>query len=77
MVCATGVGNIDNACMCPGSPNTAPFNPERHTLMRELFVPEQPGTFSQPTPAARCLIAERSPKYPKMPYEPYLGSCGY
>lgn len=75
LVCASGVSNVDNACLCPGSPNSAPFNPERVNTMRGLFVPENPATFSEPTPAARCLMAERRPIHPHAPYEPYLGSC--
>jgi len=76
LVCSSGVANADNACVCQGSPNTAPFFPEQHNMMRELFVPEQPNMFAQPTGAARCLMAERSPLRNPMPYEPAL-NCKY
>jgi hypothetical protein len=72
--CQTGVSNIDNVCMCPGSSNSVPFNGEQNILGR-LFTPEQPNMFPDPTQAMRCLIAERRPLNPNSPYEPYLGSC--
>lgn len=76
LVCAKGVANADNACICQGSPNTAPFYPEQRNLMKELFVPERPNMFPEPTPAVRCLIAERSPYGKPLPYEPTL-NCKY
>ena len=75
MVCKTGVSNIDNTCLCPGSANSTPFNPDANILNR-LFVPEQPGMIAAPTNAARCLMAQRRPLHPNAEYEPYLGSCG-
>jgi hypothetical protein len=77
LVCANGVANPDNACLCNGSPNSAPFNAERHNLMKELFVPENPNTFPYPGNAARCVMAERSPYGKRYPYQPMLGSCAY
>jgi len=74
LVCQTGVSNIDNLCLCPGSMNTTPFNRESN-MLGKLFVPEQPGMMAAPTNAARCLMAERRPLHPSQPYEPYLGSC--
>lgn len=76
LVCSSGVSNIDNACMCQGSPNSSPFNGEKNMMM-ELFVPERPGDFPQPTPAARCLMMERAPYGKRYNYEPTLGSCDY
>ncbi len=74
LVCKTGVSNIDNLCLCPGSSNSTPFNSESDKL-GGLFVPEQPGMVAAPTTAARCLMAERRPQRLSQPYEPYLGAC--
>lgn len=74
LVCKTGVSNIDNTCLCPGSSNSTPFNADANLLNR-LFVPEQPDMVAAPTNAARCLMAQRRPLHPNAPYEPYLGSC--
>ena len=75
LTCQTGISNIDNTCLCPGSANSTPFNNESQMLNR-LFTPEQPGMIAAPTSSARCLMAERRPQHPSAPYEPYLGSCG-
>ena len=74
LVCKTGVSNIDNTCLCPGSSNSTPFNADANILNR-LFVPEQPDMVAAPTNAARCLMAQRRPLHPNAPYEPYLGAC--
>lgn len=74
LMCKSGVSNIDNSCMCPGSSNSTPFNFE-NPLMSRLFVPEQPGMSVEPTHAARCLMAARKPWQLSQPFEPYLGSC--
>lgn len=74
LVCKSGVSNIDNVCLCPGSSNTTPFNTETN-MFAKLFVPEQPGMVATPTNDARCLMAQRRPLHPSAPYEPYLGSC--
>jgi hypothetical protein len=72
--CRTGVANIDNTCLCPGSANSTPFylSSEKIGLDR-FFSPEHP--IPPPTHAARCLMAERRPLHPNAPYEPYLGAC--
>ena len=72
--CKSGVSNIDNTCVCPGSLNSSPFNGER-TAMQRLFVPENGSTFPDPSPGMRCVMAERRPVHLSQPYEPYLGSC--
>jgi hypothetical protein len=74
LVCKSGVSNIDNTCLCPGSSNSTPFNTEANMFPR-LFVPEQPGMMAAPTSTARCLMAQRRPLHPNAPYESYLGSC--
>lgn len=74
LVCKSGVSNIDNMCVCPGSSNSTPFNNESSALAR-LFVPEQPGMIPPPTHASRCLMAERRPLNLSAPYEPFLGDC--
>jgi hypothetical protein len=74
LTCKSGVSNIDNTCVCPGSMNSPPFNDGQHMLSR-LFTPEQPSMVPPPTNAARCLMAERRPLHPSAPYEPYLGMC--
>lgn len=76
LLCGAGVSNIDNACVCQGSPNSTPFNAERDA-MRQLFVPDRPQDFPQPTPGARCLMRDRAPYGKRHPYEPVLGSCEY
>lgn len=75
LTCKSGVSNIDNTCLCPGSANSTPFNSE-FSMLNRLFTPEQPGMMAAPTNSARCLMAERRPQHPSAPYEPYLGSCG-
>ena len=77
LTCASGVSNIDNACLCQGSPNTSPFNQEPAGLMRQFFVPDRPTDFPQPTPSQRCIMNERAPYGKREPYEPTLGSCEY
>lgn len=72
--CKSGVSNIDNLCVCPGSQNSTPFNTSQNILSK-LFVPEQPAMVPPPTHASRCLMAERRPIHASAPYEPFLGSC--
>lgn len=73
--CSSGVANADGSCVCQTSPNSTPFLVE-HNHMNNLFVPEQPSTFSQVRPEIQCLMDERSPIFKKLPYEPKL-NCKY
>ena len=74
LTCQTGVSNIDNTCMCPGSTNSTPFYVEPNNLAK-LFTPEQPSMMTPLTEASKILIAERSPLQLSAPYAPYLGMC--
>lgn len=64
LVCAKGISNIDNQCLCPGSNDTMPYNiqPVSTTtaVTNMLFTPFLHNSVPQLTPSAQKLVAERS-----------------
>lgn len=69
MVCARGITNIDNRCLCPGSADTMPFNHQPPTttaaVTNMLFSPFLPGAIPELTASAQQLVRERSRLPPK------------
>lgn len=73
--CKTGVSNIDNNCVCPGSMNTLPYLEE--TSFHNLWSPENGYMFPEPSASQKCIMAQRKPRSLAQPYEPFLGDCNY
>lgn len=64
IVCHTrGAAGVDNACMCPGTRDTMPYQQQSRLLDRALDEPNGSKNISYPGMVGTYLVDQRKPTY--------------
>lgn len=63
VVChSRGAPGVDNACMCPGTPDTTPYQ-KSHMLNRAMDEPNASKNIPYPAMTGTYLVDQRKPTY--------------